>query len=619
MTCGHPPTVFPCRMRNGFMGDGGMLPFVLSSTFVSGVVTFVGCLMVPVLASAQQTLQFNVPYSCQDGYTRIITRCEKNARGGEVCFWREEQNGQLITERYNVRGQMDGWLATCKAPTAQPAATPRPPAPQAVAPAARSGQPLNPAYLAGMPSPDTVKQRIQGSSQVDTLARQVAVLNRLTQFIDRMRIAPERGGQRGSTLTPDERQLTNAYALASYQLSQTYIKSATPEAAKTFEQMAARYEAIEAADQMMGLLSAATIADYRRVSGDSSERAQARLDQQRRETEAALALPETPVAGGGPTMPDDPGAIAGRRCLELGGEKAECLGKGFTTGLLDLAGFGGGSPLAELMKGESRPGVRIGGTFATAGGLTLTFDSVNVNISSCGKLEPATRPYTVTKRGNQLQVEIDNVPRPLVVMLGPNNAFTGPAAFPITGQVITGYRSVYVEQRRVIDNLPVPGSGHYVQEPIYETKTLSCGFASLRATAPAQEEGTVIGSLAGAVGGGAPQSATSQAPAGPRMGGTYAASNGLKVEFRATAAIIDCGKAHVKKPYDVQNLADRVVVTVRNDNAPVTLTLQSDRTLAGSGSVDVLGRLATGVTDSGVTFVPHRERCALTTLTAQAQ
>jgi hypothetical protein len=597
-----------------------MLPFMLGSTYVPRVVTFVGCLTVPVLASGQQTLQFNVPYSCQDGYTRIITRCEKNARGGEVCFWREEQNGQLITERYNVRGQMDGWLAMCQAPTAQPAATPRPAAPQTAAPAAKSGQPLNPAYLAGMPAPDTVKQRIQGSSQVDTLARQVAVLNRLTRFIDRMSMAPERGGQRGSTLTPDELQLRNAYALASHQLSQAYIKSATPEAAKTFQQMAARYEAIEAADQMTGLLSAATIADYRRVSGDSSERAQARLDQQQRETAAALALPDTPVAGGGgPTMPNDPGAIAGRRCLELGGEKAECLGKGFTTGLLDLAGFGAGSPLADLMKGESRPGLRIGGTFATAGGVTLTFDSVNVNISACGKLESATRPYTVTKRGNQLQVEISNEPKALVVMLGPNNVFTGPAGFPITGQVITGYRSVYVEQRRVIDNLPVPGSGHYVQEPIYETKTLSCGFASLRATAPAQEEGTIIGSLAGAMGGGAARSATSQAPAGPRMGGTYAASNGLKVEFRATAAILDCGKAHVKKPYDVQNLADRVVVTVRNDNAPVTLTLQPDTTLAGSGSVDVLGRLATGVTDSGVTFVPHQERCAVSTLTAQAQ
>jgi hypothetical protein len=92
---------------------------MLSSSTGFGHVT-AGCVaLLPSFAGAQQPLQLNVPYSCQDGITRIITRCEKNARGGEVCFWREEQNGQLIVERFNVPGQMDGWLATCKAP--QPA------------------------------------------------------------------------------------------------------------------------------------------------------------------------------------------------------------------------------------------------------------------------------------------------------------------------------------------------------------------------------------------------------------------------------------------------------------------------------------------------------------------
>jgi hypothetical protein len=293
------------------------------------------------------------------------------------------------------------------------------------------------------------------------------------------------------------------------------------------------------------------------------------------------------------------------------------MGKGLQTGLIDFVGFGG-NPLAEAyLNGENPAGVRIGGTFTGPAGLTLTFDSVNVNLSSCGKLEPANRPYTVTKRGNQLEVEIANEPKPLVVLLGPNNAFTGPATFPITGQVITGYRSVYVEQRRVIDNLPVPGSGHYEQVPIYEPRTLNCGFASLRATAPAREESTIIGSLAVAVGAGAAPSPTSQAPAGPRMGGTYGGSNGLKVEFRATAAILDCGNAHVKRPYDVQTLADRVVVTVRNGNVPMTLTLGQDGSLSGSGAVDVAGRLVTGVNGSDVTFTPHQERCPVGTLTAR--
>ena len=96
---------------------------MLSSSDVSRLLSVAGCLLLtPAFAGAQQPLQFNVPYSCQDGITRIITRCATNARGGEVCFWREEKNGQLIVEIFNVRGQMDGWLAMCKAPPAQPAA-----------------------------------------------------------------------------------------------------------------------------------------------------------------------------------------------------------------------------------------------------------------------------------------------------------------------------------------------------------------------------------------------------------------------------------------------------------------------------------------------------------------
>jgi hypothetical protein len=592
---------------------------MLSASNLTRFLSAAGSLiLLPAVAGAQQPLQFNVPYTCQDGVTRIITRCEKNARGGEVCFWREEKNGQLIVERFNVRGQMDGWLATCKAPPDPPAAPPRPAAQPAAPPpsaANRPGQPLNPAYLAGMPSSETVRQRIQGANPVDTLARQAAVLNRLPRLIERMRMAPERG----YNLTPDEQQLANAYNLASYQLSQGYVKSATPDAAKAFLQMVGRYEADQALnDQMMGLLSAATIADYQRVDRGASERAQARIDQQRREADTVPASP-APAAGGRP-MYNDPGTVAMRRCLELGGGTAECLSSGLKTGFIDLVG---GAP-AELLRladsSGNTSGVRIGGTFATAGGLTIEFTNQGASISNCGKLNASSRGYTVTQRGGQLQVEILNEPKPLVVLLGPNNVFTGPSAFPITGQLITGYRTMYVEQRRAIDNLPVPGSGHYEQVPIWETRTLSCGFASLRATAPAHPEGSVIGSLAGALNGqpdpASQFSGTTEAPAGPRMGGTYA-SGGLQVEFRATAAVLDCGQAHVMRPYDVQNTVDRIVVTVRNGSVPLTLTFRPDGMLAGSGTVDVTGRLVTGVNGADVTFAPRTERCTVGTLTAR--
>src|ERR1700687_4357359 len=64
-------------------------------------------------AAAQEPLQFNVSYHCQDGTGKVITRCQSNARC-EVCTWRDEKNSQVLVERFNIRSQMDGWLKICK-------------------------------------------------------------------------------------------------------------------------------------------------------------------------------------------------------------------------------------------------------------------------------------------------------------------------------------------------------------------------------------------------------------------------------------------------------------------------------------------------------------------------
>ena len=223
--------------------------------------------------------------------------------------------------------------------------------------------------------------------------------------------------------------------------------------------------------------------------------------------------------------------------MELGGGTEECFGKGLKTGFLDLVG----GPAAELLRladSEKAHGVRIGGTFAAAGGIKIEFTEATASISSCGKLETASRPYTVTKRGNQLQVEIVNEPKPLVIMLGPDSVFTGPATFPFTGQIIIGYESRYLEDRRVSDNSVVVGSGRFVRVPIYETRTLNCGFASLRATAPAYSEGSLIGGLPGHLM--ANPTRRHSSPARPRLQRVRAwqvasAGAGLKVEFRRTA------------------------------------------------------------------------------------
>jgi hypothetical protein len=210
-------------------------------------------------------------------------------------------------------------------------------------------------------------------------------------------------------------------------------------------------------------------------------------------------------------------------------------------------------------------------------------------------------------------VSIDNMSKPLVVSLGPDGRLTGPAAFDVDGRIITGYRTYWVEERRVSDNSVVPGSGHQVQEPIYGPKTERCAFPALRATAPVVAEASLIGAIVGIASGepanpAAQRSGAGEAPAGARMTGTYA-GGGLQLEFHPTAVVLDCGEAHVLQPYTVENVADRLVVTVRNGATPVPLSLQPDGTLAGAGSIDVTGRVVTGATDTAITYAPRTARC----------
>ncbi len=561
-------------------------------------------LLFPVMTSAQEPLQLNVPYHCEDGVTRIITRCASNPRG-EVCSWREEKNGQLIVERYNVRGQMDGWLKTCKVQAAT--------APQ---PASAPTGPLNPAYLAGFPDVERVKHDIHGTDGTDTVAHQMAVLDFLQTYIRRMQMAP---GRPYGSVTPDEQRLMSTYAAAETQLQNAYIKSDGPDAARTLQNAVGRYSFSNTlGSESLALLSPATQAELRRVNGAANAHQQEHVDQIRRQNEQAQAQAAAAANGnsGSPFVRNDPGTLAVRRCLELGGGDMECMGKGFVTGLFDMSGVN----VKTLAPPSVAAGVRMGGTYKTATGLALAFSTDTVVINPCGKLVPEGRGYKVTKRGDQLDIAISNASKPLVVTLGPDGRITGPATFDVDGKIIVGYRKYWVESRRVSDNSIVPGSGHEVSEPVYGPKTERCAFAALRATAPVESEPSLVGSIVGIVGGeadpAAKHSGTMEAPAGARLIGKYAGS-GLQLEFHPTAVVIDCGQAHVLRPYTVALMPDRVAVTLRNGATLVSLALRPDGTLQGAGNIDVAGRTVTGVNDTGATFAPKNARCNVAALMPQ--
>jgi len=103
---------------------------------------------------------------------------------------------------------------------------------------------------------------------------------------------------------------------------------------------------------------------------------------------------------------------------------------------------------------------------------------------------------------------------------------------------------------------------------------------------------------------------------GPRIVGTYASSGGLTIQFAPEGVVMDCGPAHIGRPYRVENTTAAVRVTIDNAGTPIALTLQPDGTLAGSGLADVVGRIVSGTAQNGdITFRPARASCPVGTLT----
>jgi hypothetical protein len=379
---------------------------------------------------------------------------------------------------------------------------------------------------------------------------------------------------------------------------------------KEFTQLRAKYPFdTSIRDLMFTLFTPVFLDEFTKATRAIGAAQQARIDEQKRQNQAMNAAP-------GPNgMRNDPGSVATRRCLELGGGDLECIGKGFMTGFGDFIGFDFNAINSQP---AGKPGLRMGGTYQTDGGITIDFDENNASVVKCGVLVPLSLGYTVTRRGDSFQVQLSNQPAAMTMTLGADGRLGGPATAAVAGKYISGYEVYWVQQRRVSDNTIVPGSGHEERVPIYSPKTETCAFGTLRVSGPVTSESSMIGLIAGIAGAepnpAAKKSDTMEAPAGVRLAGSYASAGGMKVEFHPTAALLDCGEAHVLRPYAVTNSADRLTVTVKNGASPFTLTLQPDGTLAGSGATEVAGRVVTGTNASGATFAPRTARCGVDVL-----
>ena len=555
-------------------------------------VLLLGLSALPIAAQQPDSLQTNASYQCSDGMTVTVVRCAQQY-GKEYCEFKLEQNGKLAFQGAAPKEKVAAAVKSCRTQATQANSN-------SSRTMAEPGKSFNPPYLDEMPSIDFVKQKIQGKDPTDTLARQVAVFTKLTSVISSFRLAANR-----YDLTPDEAKITGKYSLAAYELEQGYKKTHTAAEADAFLHMHGHYELMDPAlekEMRSKLFSTAFLQQLANADKTWLQALQAHKEEEKRAGEQA-------AQGGSPFIRNDPGTLAARRCVELGGSELECVGKGFWTGLMDMAGMAGVD--MNAVKASEPTGVVLNGGYQESGGLWLNFRTTTFTLTGCGKLVPNDHSYTISKRPNQLLINAKSEPTAFVLSMGSDGSLSGPGPVDVKGQIITGYRRIWMQQYH--NGIAVAGGGYWTSEPIYAPKTERCTIATLaQAPPPPPEKNPLINEVTSIL-----NSVTPQGPPGLRMSGKYVSQGGLTLEFAADAVVMDCGAAHVKEPYTVENTPNEILLNIKNGASPFTVALQVNGTLSGSGSAAIAGRVVTGATQNALTYAPKTASCAIGTLAPQ--
>jgi|GEM_PF-1955833 len=474
-------------------------------------------------------------------------------------------------------------------------------------------------YTAALPSVEKVKAQLKGSDATDTIARQVAVFTYLQTYIQRIK---ETRDYRGP-YSAGEQKLLRDYSLAGYQLSQDFTKTHTAAEVTAFQQKEGRYEIYNALDwikQLEGQQAADTYKGTESALAQSYKQHEEKLQQQMKQDQGggSSSLANDPVldpmglfARGQASMENDPNV---RRCLELGSSLDGCEGVDALMGMASLL-----MPGAAADDPNAAPpvnGVVLAGSYHSRSELpSLSFGAGSATLQDCGSLVADGHDYTVRKSGNALQVVLWNEPEPIVVTMHPDGTLSGPGSILVKGRIITGYTTT--TSQVMVNGAPAAAQGYYCNGPCstsssipnYAPKIERCTIGTMAPVAqkPVTPVKTGIGFLDG-------MSATTPLVSGFRMTGRYAAASGLVLEFANDAVTIDCGKAHVRTPYAVENTPAQFVVHVQNGGGAFLLGVAPDNALRGSGSTSVNGRLVTAIHGENVSFTPHSETCTVDSL-----
>ncbi|HEV2578695.1 MAG TPA: hypothetical protein VGU25_15930 [Acidobacteriaceae bacterium] len=474
-----------------------------------------------------------------------------------------------------------------------------------------SAQTTSPAYLADMPSVDRVKAAIQGTDPTDTLERQVAVLTYLSQYINRIK-------DPHAAFTPDESRVKFSYDSAAYQIQQDYNKTHTQAENGAFDKAQFNYMLNNGDQWARKLIGPQSAAAYQSTLTDMNTRQQAHINSINSANEAAKNAATSSSRGG---SSNDPTTLAARRCAELGGTTGGCATKGLGQGMLALIG---GDQIADEADAMQTVGVYLSGGWGSGGGaIGFTLNAAQIG---CGKLVPQPFSYKLQRTASGVQVFVSSSPN-MTLTLRPDGSLVGPGLVTISGRIIVGYNTstttlVHQDGSEASGCTGAYGSCRTTNStPIYAPATARCNFATLAAPTPTHQA-TGAAAADGSFGGGLfsfMSSIVTVADPGLRMNGKFLSPTGLILDFEGDAVTMDCGPAHIKAPYTVQNAAGEFRVSVNNPGGPFTLALASDGTLHGSGSTTVNGKLYQSIgSDAQISFRPVSTTCAVNTFTSKS-
>jgi hypothetical protein len=384
-----------------------------------------------------------------------------------------------------------------------------------------------------------------------------------------------------------------------------------------------------------------------------------------------LKAMDTPVpapgstSGGSANSQRDKVRVA--RCLSAGRTEGQCVGNEFGKAFEGVFAFAGS------MIGMKPPqaGLYLNGIYEGKGGWNISFAPDSVAMQ-CSDLVTDDHPYKIEFKGTQVAIKVETKPEPMVLAYRDGKLY-GSAPIKIDGAIVVGTvpgsggggsynagatpgttshtetssSTTFVSPQQAeayqrgggSGNLQQNGAGYDLTQttttttyssapapaPVYNTgpriitapRTRTCAAPALSTTktTTSQDMGSALSGMGALFGGGEAPKAT-VAPTGLRMFGEYAAPGGVDIDFKDDVAIVACGMIAAQYPYAVDLSGKEAILRFASSGKPtIDLSFGPDRTLVGSGNLQVTGRVATGEDrDGNIAYTSRAASCPLGTL-----